>query len=83
MEEQLKLFGGTLGGGMDEFVSYGNPILGKSRANLVQQLSQSIAKNKECYVCFWMLQNMDKNIDHYTLVHGFEDNMYTFRMEKK
>lgn len=53
------------------------------------ELSRLIKANEECFVLKWCEQNKDKDIDDYTMCHGFKHTgvdgeiEYTFCMQRK
>lgn len=55
----------------------------EKRRQIAERINTAIAQNQECYIAYWVKQNPDKNLDDYTLVHGFKGEYYTFWLEHK
>lgn len=55
---------------------------------LLETIERTLEDNKECFVAYWMRENMNKNISDYTLVHKtvLENGVvlgYSLSVEKK
>lgn len=53
------------------------------RKLIAERINIAIVQNQDCYIAYWVKQNPDKNLDDYTLVHGFKGDYYTFWLEHK
>lgn len=69
-----------------EPIKYEDTLRGQfeERRKLIAEIINiAIVQNQDCYIAYWVKQNPDKNLDDYTLVHGFKGDYYTFWLEHK
>lgn len=57
--------------------------LQEKRRQIAEKINTAIAQNQDGYIGYWVKQNPDKNLDDYTLVHGFKGEYYAFWLEHK